>query len=140
LDVATVTRSRSERREARRNLLNDFDCLIERTMVASSAGRDPQPFLDDAVRLARTLAGPCVSDDPDHVTRAITLMSAEKMGEYVDGVEERIRQGIAAAIRCLEARDSKKSERHASAVKCFVRAVACDCTRPGFSWSGRAVW
>jgi hypothetical protein len=140
LGMAAVTRSRPEPRSARRNLLSDFDALIERTMVASSEGRDPTPFLDDAVRLARTLAGPCLSDDPDHITRAITLMSADKMAKYKDSVEERVRGGIASAISCLDALDTKKSERHAATVKYFVRSVACQCTRPGFAWSGHAVW
>lgn len=138
--MASVTRRHPPSASRSRNLLSDLDALVERTVVASEEGRDPKPFLEDAVRVARELAGPCASDDPEHITRAVTFLTADKLQEHKAMVEARVRSGLAAAIRYLDKLDVRRCEKQASAVKYFVRSVACACTRPTLSRSGRQVW
>lgn len=122
--ATTVVRKRPPVAAYLRNPIADFDSMIERALAAGEAGRDPEPFLADALRLADDVSW-CAHEGHKR-DRALDL--------------EKVRHLLELAIRAIRAIEPDKAQGYASSAKSQVRARTCACSKRDLSRSGRPVW
>lgn len=117
-------RARPEPHVYTRNLLADFDALLERALVANADGRNPEPFLSDACRIAARLAQPC-EHRPEHQVDPVGKASIRNLVE-----------------RAFEAQTWVDEQLLAFAAKSKARRFTndCDCTRRDLSKSGKPIF
>jgi hypothetical protein len=119
---ATIERSRPVQAH-QRNLLTDFDALLERAMVAAEEGREQAsgPFADEALRIAGdlTLCG-----------------EAEHQHKPLEPVV--LRRFILLALAAAADAELEKAQIYARSAKGYLRGRVCQKTGP--SLSGRPVW